>query len=148
ESFFGACEEHVRSEPFHLVNDEPAILLGTDKAANPFEHLLHALAGCITTSVVAHATAQGVLISEMETDLVAEWDARGFLGLDPMVRSGFAAIRVNLSISRDADDATLAQIVEVARQRSPICDIVSGRTPIDLAVTAKSTHALSAEDAD
>jgi hypothetical protein len=31
---------------------EPAILLGTDTGPNPAEFLLHALAACLTTSIV------------------------------------------------------------------------------------------------
>ena len=37
---------------FVLSADEPEILLGTDNGANPVEHLLHALAACVTTSMV------------------------------------------------------------------------------------------------
>jgi hypothetical protein len=35
-----------------LAADEPDVLLGTDTGANPVEHLLHALAACVTTSMV------------------------------------------------------------------------------------------------
>lgn len=53
--FYGACKTNTRGKPHVFTKDEPAILLGNDKGANPVEYLLAGLAGCITTSLVAHA---------------------------------------------------------------------------------------------
>src|ERR1700733_8447919 len=51
-TFYGAGEEQSRPRAFVLEADEPALLLGKDAAVNPVEHLLHALAACLTTSMV------------------------------------------------------------------------------------------------
>ena len=45
-------EDTTRGTEFVIDAGEPAILLGTDTGANPAEHLLHALAACLTTSIV------------------------------------------------------------------------------------------------
>ena len=45
-------EDDTRGEEFQIDAGEPAILLGTDTGANPAEYLLHALAACLTTSIV------------------------------------------------------------------------------------------------
>src|SRR3954451_20261310 len=51
--FSAAGAEHTsRDDEFEIDAGEPAILLGTDTGANPAEHLLHALAACLTTSIV------------------------------------------------------------------------------------------------
>jgi hypothetical protein len=42
--FYGAGQEILHTEPFVLDADEPPILAGQDRGANPVEHLLHALA--------------------------------------------------------------------------------------------------------
>ena len=42
--FYGAGQEISHIEPFVLDADEPPILAGQDKGANPVEHLLNALA--------------------------------------------------------------------------------------------------------
>ena len=56
--FYGAGQEDSsRTEPFEFVNGEPPVLLGNNEGANPVEFLLHALAGCVTTTFVLHATA-------------------------------------------------------------------------------------------
>lgn len=46
--FYGAKQEHAHKQPFELHADEPLILAGNDDGANPVEHLLHALASCVT----------------------------------------------------------------------------------------------------
>jgi uncharacterized OsmC-like protein len=42
------------------------MLAGSDQAANPVEHLLNALASCLTTSIIAHAAVNGIEIEELE----------------------------------------------------------------------------------
>ncbi|MEJ2232679.1 MAG: hypothetical protein P8X67_02025 [Syntrophobacterales bacterium] len=42
--FYSAGQEISHTEPFVLDADEPPILAGQDKGANPVEHLLNALA--------------------------------------------------------------------------------------------------------
>ena len=43
-SFYGAGQEISHAESFVLDADEPPILAGHDRGANPVEHLLNALA--------------------------------------------------------------------------------------------------------
>jgi hypothetical protein len=50
--FYGACQTHSRNKGFVFEKDEPPVLLGTDKGANPVEYLLTALAGCLTTRCI------------------------------------------------------------------------------------------------
>lgn len=58
--FYGAGQEDTsRKATFVLDNDEPDVLLGRDNGPNPVEYVLHALAGCITTTLVYHAAARG-----------------------------------------------------------------------------------------
>ncbi len=81
-----------------LSADEPEILLGTDNGANPVEHLLHALASCITTSMVYHAAARGIAIEQVESTLEGDLDLRGFLGLAPQIRNGYQNIRLTVRV--------------------------------------------------
>ena len=58
--FYAAKQEIDHKQKFEMHADEPAILAGEDAAANPVEHLLTALASCVTTSMVAHAAIRGI----------------------------------------------------------------------------------------
>ena len=47
-----AVYDHHPQRGVAIDAGEPAILLGSDTSANPAEYLLHALAACLTTSIV------------------------------------------------------------------------------------------------
>jgi len=102
--FYGAGQEFEHKQTFKLQADEPPILAGSDEGANPVEHLLNALAGCVTTSMVAHAAVRGINIEALECELEGDLDLRGFLGLADDVPKGFTEIRINFKVTSDADD--------------------------------------------
>ena len=132
DSYFGAGEEHRRQLAFKLQADEPVVLLGTDVAANPVEHLLHALASCLTTSMVYHATARGIEIEEVESTFEGDLDLRGFLELDKNVRQGFQAIRVNFKVKADVPDEQLKDIVALGTNHSPVFDSLTKGVPVSV----------------
>jgi uncharacterized OsmC-like protein len=126
ESFYGTCKEIPRDKTIKLDADEPPVLLGTDKGANPAEYLLTALSSCMTTSLVYHAAAQGINVEKVESDYEGDINLKGFLNLDPKVRKGYEEIRVKFKVKSDADKEKLNELV----QNSPIFDVVRNPTPI------------------
>ena len=98
DEFTAGGNETRHKTSFTLIADEPEMLLGADNGANPVEHLLHALASCVTTSTVYHAAARGIAVEEVESTLEGELDLRGFLGLDAAIRNGYQGIRMKLFI--------------------------------------------------
>jgi uncharacterized OsmC-like protein len=141
QSFYGAGQEDTtRTAPFVMDNDEPDVLLGKDRGANPVEYVLHALAGCLTTSVVYHAAARGIVIRSCETTLEGDLDLQGMLGLDESVRKGYQGIRVRMTIDSDATAEQLEQLTTF----SPVFDIVSNPVPIELFVETVSATAEAA----
>jgi uncharacterized OsmC-like protein len=130
DTFYGAGEEQSHLKPFVLEADEPPILLGKNTAANPVEHLLHALASCLTTSMVYHAAARGIEVEEVESSLEGDIDLHGFLGLDKNVRKGYQGIRVNFKIKADVPDGKLQEISELGPGYSPVFDSLTNGVPI------------------
>jgi uncharacterized OsmC-like protein len=130
--FDGACQTHDRKEPFVFEEDEPPVLLGEDKGANPVEFALAALAGCLTTSLIYHAAAKGIRIDEVESRLEGSLDLHGFLGLSESIRNGYESIRVTFKIKADAPEETLKELVELAQKRSPVFDIISNPVPVSV----------------
>lgn len=133
--FFGARQTIAHEKDYRLVADEPPLLLGKDKGPNPVEYVLTALAGCLTSSLVYHAAAQGITIDEVESELEGDLDLRGFLGLSDKVRNGYENIRVKFRIKADAPQAKLDELVKLAQQRSPVFDIVT--QPVTVKVSAE-----------
>ena len=133
--FYAANQEDTsRAEEFVLDAGEPAILLGTDTGPNPAEYLLHALAACLTTSLVYVAAARGVRLTEVESTLEGDMDVQGALGLSEEHRNGFEQIRVSFRVKGEAPEAKLREVVERAQQRSAVFDIVSNGVPVTLDV--------------
>ena len=131
--FYAANQEDTsRSEPFVVDAGEPAILLGRDTGPNPAEYLLHALAACLTTSLVYVAAARGVELTEVESTLEGDMDVRGALGLDDDYRNGFSQIRVTFRIAGNAPEEKLREVLERAQQRSAVFDMVTNGVPVSV----------------
>jgi uncharacterized OsmC-like protein len=129
--FFGAKAEQTHKQTFTMDADEPAILAGNDAGANPVEHLLHALASCITTSMVAHSAVRGIEIEALEADFEGDLDLNGFLGLDEETPKGYTEIRAIYRIR--TDKRNLDRIKRLARF-SPVYNTVSAGCPVILNV--------------
>jgi uncharacterized OsmC-like protein len=130
--FYGACQTYERKQSFVFEKDEPPVLLGEDHGANPVEYALAALNGCLTTSLIYHAAAQGVKIEEVESTLSGDLDLHGFLGMDESVRNGYEKINVTFKIKSDVPEEKLIELVELAQKRSPVFDIISHPTPVEV----------------
>ncbi|HEX7256856.1 MAG TPA: OsmC family protein [Nitrososphaeraceae archaeon] len=132
--FYGACKNFKRKEPFVFEKDEPPVLLGEDHGANPVEYVFAALDGCLITSLVYHAAAMGIKIDEVETSFSGDLDLHGFLGLDENVRNGYEKIKVTFKIKADATQEKLQELIQLAQKRSPVFDIVTHPTPVEVSL--------------
>jgi uncharacterized OsmC-like protein len=133
KGFYGAGgEDDSRTAPFVFTNGEPPVLLGANEGANPVEFLLHALAGCVTTTTVLHAAARGIHIEELSTELEGEIDVQGLLGLDDSVPIGYRQIRIKMHIKADCTDEELNDLIAYAQGHSPVCNTVCCPVPVTL----------------
>jgi uncharacterized OsmC-like protein len=129
--FYGAGrEDDSRSVAFEFTNGEPPILLGDNEGANPVEFLLHALAGCVTTTLVLHAMARGIEIRELSTQLEGDLDLQGLLGLDDSVSPGYEQIRIRMNVKADCSDDELDDLMAYTRDHSPVCNTVCRPVPV------------------
>lgn len=131
QGFYGAgVEDESRSEPFIYSNGEPPVLLGNNEGANPVEYLLHALAGCVTTTTVLHAAARGIQIDRLSTQLVGSIDVQGLLALDDSVAVGYESIRIKMEIEADCSDEEIDELLSFAKDHSPVCNTVCKPVPV------------------
>jgi uncharacterized OsmC-like protein len=132
KGFYGVGQEDAtRAEPFVVDSDEPPVLLGRDQAPNAAEYVLHALAGCLTSAIVYHAAARGIVLDGLECELEGDVDLQGFLGVDEAVRCGFSDVRVRFRVAGDVDDERLAELAGLTRF-SPVRDIVTNPVPVTI----------------
>ena len=129
--FYGAGrEDDSRAMAFEFTNGEPPVLLGDNEGANPVEFLLHALAGCVTTTLVLHATARDIRIRELSTQLEGGLDLQGLLGLDDSVSPGYEQIRIKMNVEADCSDEELDDLLAYTQQHSPVCNTVCRPVPV------------------
>jgi uncharacterized OsmC-like protein len=130
--FKGAGGEHQHAAAFKADMDHPAVLCGEDNGPTPVEFLLAGLAGCITAGVANIAAARGVTLDAVEAEVEGDIDLQGILGISDEVRNGFSAIRATFRVEGDAPREKLAQIVEQARARSAVFDVLTNGVPVEI----------------
>jgi uncharacterized OsmC-like protein len=128
--FYGVGGEMKHAMAFTTDSDHPKVLCGEDQGPTPVEHVLHALAGCLTAGIANIAAARGVTLHSVECHVEGDMDLRGILGLSNEVRNGFQAIRVGFTVRGDAPAETLRKIVEQSRARSAVFDILTNGVPV------------------
>lgn len=135
DGFYGAMQEMNHQRPFTFDADHPPVLVGKDNGPTPVEHLLHALAACLTAGVANIAAARGVNLTEVSSTVEGDIDLLGILGLSPDVRNGYQQIKVNLTLRGD-DPAKLRDVVERSRARSAVYDVLTNGVPVAIEVDA------------
>lgn len=104
---------------FVIEADEPAELLGTNKAANPQELLLAALNACVTATYVANAAAMGIELKSLSIRTKGTLDLRGFLGIDPAINPGYDEVEYEVEIKSSADKNALEMLHSRVQATSP-----------------------------
>ena len=138
KEFYGAGQvDQTRAAAWELDAAEPPILLGTNEGPNPAEYALHALAACLTTSLVYVAAARGVHLDEVESTLEGDMDVRGALGLSDEVPNRYQNIRVSFRIKSDAPEEKLQEILVRAQARSAVFDTISNPVPITVTMVKR-----------
>ena len=131
---YGACQTFKRSQPFVFEKDEPPGTVRRRSWCKSSRICFAALDGCLITSLIYHAAAQGIKIDEVETSFSGDLNLHGFLGLDENIRNGYEKIKVTFKIKADASKEKLHELVQLAQKRSPVFDIVSHSTPVEISL--------------
>ena len=100
----------------------------------PAEHLLQALGACLTSGLANIAAARGIELGEVTARVEGDIDLRGILGIDNGVRNGFEDIRVTFHVSGAAEAEQLARLVDQARGRSAVFDVLTHGVPVSIDV--------------
>ncbi len=130
--FAGAGGEHAHRAATVAHSDHPAVLCGEDQGPTPVEWILHGLAGCITAGIANIAAVRGVTLHSVEAFVEGDIDLRGILGLSDKVRNGFSGVRASFKVKGDAPPEVLEAIVEQARARSAVFDILTNAVPVSI----------------
>ena len=104
---------------FSIDIDEPCELGGSNRFANPQEHLIAALNACMTVGYVAQCAVRGITLEKLEIETEGEIDLRGFLGIDPAVPPGYEKLSYTVRIKGSGTKKEFAEIHEAVMATSP-----------------------------
>jgi len=104
---------------FSIDIDEPCELGGSNRFANPQEHLIAALNACIMVGYVAQCAVHGITLESLAIETEGEIDLRGFLGIDPAVKRGYDSLRYTVRIKGNGTKRQFAEIHEAVMATSP-----------------------------
>ena len=99
--------------------DEPRELGGSDKFANPQEHLIAALNACMTVGYVAQCAVRGITLESLSIETDGDIDLRGFLGIDPAVPRGYEKLSYTVRIKGNGTKEQFAEIHNAVMATSP-----------------------------
>jgi uncharacterized OsmC-like protein len=99
--------------------DEPCELGGSNRFANPQEHLIAALNACMTVGYVAQCAVRGITLESLEIETEGEIDLRGFLGIDRDVANGYESLRYTVRIKGGGTSEQFAEIHDAVIATSP-----------------------------
>ena len=119
-----------------LVTDMPSGVGGAGSAPSPGWFLRAAVAACALSLATMRAAQLGMTGFRCEVEVDSESDDRGILGLDPSTPGGPLSMR--LAFRMAADDATLAQLEDIAvwaADHCPVSDAVRRGVPLHIEVT-------------
>ncbi len=80
------------------------------------------------------AAARGVELGEVTARIEGDIDLLGIFGLDQGVRNGFESVRVVFHVQGAAEAEALVRLVEQARRRSAVYDVLTNGVPVTIDV--------------
>jgi uncharacterized OsmC-like protein len=104
---------------FSIDIDEPRELGGSNRFANPQEHLIAALNACMTVGYVAQCAVRGIALESLRIETDGEIDLRGFLGIDPGVPQGYENLSYTVRIKGSGTKEQFAEVHEAVMATSP-----------------------------
>jgi putative redox protein len=134
----GPTAVDLRARDHVLKVDEPKSLAGANSAANPVEYALAALASCQAITYRFWAAKLGIELDGLEVVAEGDLDLQGFFGLDDGVRSGFTAVRLDVTPTGPEPAERYRELADAVDAHCPVLDLFANATSVERrpAVTA------------
>ncbi|HRQ66694.1 MAG TPA: OsmC family protein [Xanthomonadaceae bacterium] len=126
--------QRAAGESFLLDSDSAPVLFGEDRAASALEYLLHALAACLTTTLVAQAAARGVGVDAVETSVEAELDVAGVLSIEAQEKDALLRIDARMVVRSEAEATLLDEAFQATRRCSPVLRAMAAPVHLELVI--------------
>jgi uncharacterized OsmC-like protein len=126
----GMGGDHLHVDEFTYTADHPT--LGHGHGPTPQEYVLHALAACITAGIATGAAARNIKLNSVTSEVSADIDVRGVLGVDPDVRKGFSNVSITFNVDADCDDEQKDALIAAGAKYSAVFDMLANPTEVNI----------------
>jgi uncharacterized OsmC-like protein len=133
----------VSVRQFTLDVDEPPELGGSDRAPNPVEYVLAALATCQEITYRLYADALGIPLEGVSVKISGTLDLRGFFAADDSVRPGYRDIAATVTLDSPAEAAELRRLKAAVDRHCPVLDVLRHVTPVSIGLEIAGQGAIS-----
>ena len=113
-----------------FIIDQPKSAGGEDAGANPLEHFLASLAGCMTAIGRIAAQQQRINLRGMKVTVEGDIDKNVLLGKNKKDRAGFTEIRTYVEVDADLTDSEKEEFIETVENRCPVADVMKNGTKV------------------
>ncbi len=105
-----------------------------DTDLNPIQYLLGSLIGCLNFTTTTVARELDVDIEDLSAEVEGDVDYSRFKGAETDARAGLQDVRVTLTVTADADEETVAELLAEVEQRCPVSETLANGTDLGVAV--------------
>ena len=133
----GSVASEITAGKHTFFVDEPTALAGDDLAASPVEFALGAFIACQIVVYRLYAHNLGIVIDDISADAEGDLDVRGLFAIDPTIRPGFSAIRLNVKITGPETHERYEELRKIVDAHCPVLDLFANETPIYVTVSTK-----------
>jgi uncharacterized OsmC-like protein len=127
----GPTEVRLTSREHVLEVDEPDVLAGGNRHANPVEYALAALASCQAITYRFWAAKLGIELEGLEIAAEGDLDLQGFFGLDAGVRPGFTAVRLDVTPLGPEPAERYRELADAVDAHCPVLDLFANPTAVE-----------------
>lgn len=116
-----------------VMLDEPVIIGGTGKAADPAEHLLAAVGASVSVTLTAHAAMRGIDVSHVRIAMKATMDGKAFFA-PGIGQTGLVEAELILHVEADEDTPQLRTLIDDAIAVAPVLQALKVEPRIEVRV--------------
>ena len=102
------------------------------KDGNPVEYFLGAVVACLNSTGSMVARDMDIDLEELELTVAGDVDYSRYKGEESDARADLQGVEVSLSVTADADDATLQTWLDRVKERCPVTDNVENETGLSV----------------
>ena len=116
-------KSYARSRDVEMIIDEPIERGGTNEGPMPVEMVFAGLAGC--THVISNklATANDVVIEDMEIDIVTTMDSRGTRLIEP-IDVPFPKVVINITATMSGHPENITEVVTKLKEHCAVAKML------------------------